>query len=222
MILGITGGVGTGKRTVLDYLRERYGAFLISCDDVARDLQQPGGECYRPMLELFQPFIDGSSEIRQDESSDRDSDPLLKQDGSFNRSALARIVFADEELLRKLNGIVHPAVKKRVREMIDSCEGCALIVIEAALLLEDNYDEICDEIWYIRAEESVRRERLKKSRGYTDEKIDSMFASQRPDESYRECCALTIDNSSENVQNTFRQLDEALCERGILPAFSLP
>ena len=58
------------------------------------------------------------------------------------------------------------------------------------------------------------RERLKNSRGYSDEKIAGMLASQRPDESYRACCALTIDNSSENIENTFRQLDEALIERG--------
>ena len=98
MILGITGGVGSGKSTVLDYLKERYGAYLIECDDVARQLQQPGEECYEPMRELFQ------------------DDSLLREDGSFDRSAVARKVFSDEELLGELNRIVHPAVKRRVRE----------------------------------------------------------------------------------------------------------
>ena len=203
MILGITGGVGTGKSTVLCYLRERYGAFLIECDEVARQLQQPGEACYEPMRELF-----------RDES-------LLNEDGTFDRSAVARKVFSDEELLRTLNRIIHPAVKRRVRELIhEYCEsftGRPLIVIEAALLLEDNYGEICDEIWYIHADEVVRRERLKKSRGYSDEKITDLLKSQRSEENYRECCTLTIDNSSENIQNTFRQIDEALETRGFFP-----
>ena len=202
MILGITGGVGTGKSTVLQYLQDQYGAFLIRLDDVARELQQPGEACYAPMLELFRSRLAGEQE------------PLLHSDGTFNRSAIAGMVYSDEDLLHALNRIVHPAVKKRCLELIDSHTDEPLIVLEAALLLEDHYDEICDEIWFIYAEESVRRERLKNSRGYSDEKIAGMLASQRPDESYRACCALTIDNSSENIENTFRQLDEALIERG--------
>ena len=66
----------------------------------------------------------------------------------------------------------------------------------------------------------MRRERLKKSRGYTDEKISEMLASQRSDESYQAGCSLTIDNSSENIENTYRQLDEALGERGFWKAAS--
>ena len=198
MILGITGGVGTGKSTVLDYLRDRYGAYLIRLDDVARQLQQPSEVCYTSMLDLFQDA----------------TEPVLNGDGTFNRSAVARIVYADEGKLHALNRIVHPAVKRRTRQLIEAHKDQPLIVIEAALLLEDHYDEICDEIWFVYAKESVRRERLKKSRGYSDEKISSMLASQRPDESYRACCALTIDNSSENIENTIRQLDEALSERG--------
>ena len=199
MILGITGGVGTGKSTVLQYLEERYGAYLILLDDVAEDLQQPGEECYAPMVELL-------------------GREFLKEDGTFDRSAVAGKVFSDEETLHALNRIVHPAVKKRTLELIDAHRDAPLTVIEAALLLEDHYEEICDEIWFVYAEESVRRSRLKKSRGYTDEKITRMFASQRPDESYRACCSHTIDNSSENIENTFRQLDEALSARGICPA----
>ncbi len=199
MILGITGGVGCGKSTVLDYLTSEYGAYLIKCDEVARDLQQPGEVCYQPMLDLFGPSCTESG------------------DGSFDRKKISGLVFADPGLLKKLNGIVHPAVKSRVREMIESHADCALIVIEAALLLDDHYDEICDEIWYIHTDDKVRRERLKKSRGYSDQKIDEIFASQRSEESFRRGCALSIDNSSENIQNTFRQLDEALILRGILP-----
>ena len=136
-------------------------------------------------------------------------------------------MFGDEKLLSALNAIVHPEVKKHVKERILSClrssasgetkRSDPLIVIEAALLLEDHYDAICDEIWYVYAGEDVRRERLISGRGYSDEKIDRIFANQRSEESFRACCALTIDNSSENIENTFRQIDEALAARGIRP-----
>ena len=228
MILGITGGVGSGKSTVLDYLKTGYGAFLIECDEVARKLQQPGGECYEPMRRLF------------------GDQACLNKDGTIDRKAVAQIVFSDEEKLEALNRIVHPAVKRRVRELIrnycdsigdsphlaaerreratphlaaERSEGAShLVVIEAALLLEDNYGEICDEIWYVYADEHARRRRLKQSRGYSDDKITGMLANQRSDLSFRENCTVTIDNSSENLQNTFRQIDEALARRGVLKA----
>ena len=97
-----------------------------------------------------------------------------------------------------MNGIVHPAVKayviaeaKRERQ-----EGTlALLVLEAALLIEEHYDEICDELWYIYTSEKNRRERLKLNRGYSDEKIDNIFASQLSESTYREVCREEIDNN---------------------------
>ena len=195
-VLGITGGVGSGKSTVLEYLRESYGAYLIECDEVGRKLQEPGETCYRPMIELFG---------RQ----------VVKEDNSIDRRAVAQMVFRDSRLREELNAIVHPAVKEKVNQLITEHQDSPLIVVEAALLLDDHYDEICDEIWYIYADEDTRRRRLKDSRGYTDERITQMFRSQRADESFRALCALTIDNSSENVQNTFWQLDNALARRDI-------
>ena len=195
-ILGITGGVGCGKSTVLHYLEEAYGAFLIECDQVAKDLQEPGEVCWQPMIDLF-------------------GEQIVREDQSIDRSAVAKMVFQDVDLREKLNAIVHPAVKERVHQLIEAHADSPLIVIEAALLLDDNYDLICDEIWYIHADEPVRRQRLKSSRGYTDERITQMIRSQRTEESFRALTTLTIDNSDENVQNTFWQLDRELAMRGI-------
>ena len=195
-VLGITGGVGSGKSTVLNYLKVSYGAYLIECDEVARQLQEPGETCYRPMIELF-------------------GIQAMKPDNTIDRSAVAKMVFGNSLLRQKLNAIVHPAVKERVKQLIAEHADYPLIVVEAALLLDDHYDEICDEIWYIYADEDTRRRRLKSSRGYSDERITSMFQSQRSDDSFRALCAITIDNSSENVQNTFWQLDRALAHRNI-------
>lgn len=199
-VLGITGGVGAGKSTILEYLEKKYHAQVIQCDEAARLLQQPGAVCYGPMLELF-------------------GWEVLQPDGQFDRKKIASRIFGEEALRRKLNQIVHPAVKQYVQEEIGRIrkEGSAsLAVIEAALLLEEHYERICDEIWYVYTEAQVRRRRLKESRGYSDEKISRMMQSQLPDRYFREHCQFVVDNSSENVENTYEQIDEGLRKHGIL------
>lgn len=220
-VLGLTGGVGAGKSTVLDYLERTYHARVLQLDLVARELQQPGAACYAPMIALLGPGI-------------------VREDGQLDRARIAKLVFANPELLRRLNDLVHPAVKRRVLDVIreetlrvrteatsgridcpqrtweTSVDAGRLVVLEAALLLEDHYEEICEEIWYIRARDDVRRERLKRSRGYSEERITQMMASQRTDAFFRGRCQFVVDNSSGNVQNTFEQIDRGLREHGFL------
>ena len=125
------------------------------------------------------------------------------------------MIFSDENKRVRMNGIVHPAVKayviaeaKRERQ-----EGTlALLVLEAALLIEEHYDEICDELWYIYTREDIRRERLMASRGYSTEKVDRIFASQLTEKVYREHCRVVIDNNG-SVEETFAQIDRALSEK---------
>lgn len=81
--------------------------------------------------------------------------------------------------------------------------------MEAALLIEDKYDEICDELWYIYADEHVRRERLKQDRGYTEHKIDEIMASQLSEEEFSDHCDFEIDNSGD-LEDTIRQIDQRM------------
>lgn len=198
-ILGITGGVGAGKSTVLSYLRDTYDAKLILCDEVGAKLQLPGGACYEPMRALL-------------------GDAFMNADGTWNRAALGAKLFADEEVRRGVNAIVHPAVKAEVRRLLGlyEAEGVHLTVVEAALLLEDHYDEICDEIWYIRTNPEVRIARLMASRGYSRQKAEDIMSRQLSDEVFAQRCALTVDNSDENVQNTYDQMDKGLRTHGFL------
>lgn len=196
-VLGITGGVGAGKSTVLKYLKARYGARLLLCDDVARLLQEPGEACYEPMVCLL-------------------GETVLRPDGRFDRGLVAERVFSDERLLKKLNDIVHPAVKQYVSAQLQRAEEEAegsLVVIEAALLLEEHYEQLCDEVWYIYAEEAARRRRLKADRGYSDQRITHMMQRQQPDGFFRERCQLVIDNSGDRVEDTYAQVDAGLRER---------
>lgn len=191
-IIGITGGVGCGKSTVLSYLKEEFSAKIYEADKIAHLLQEPGNICYQKIVDAF-------------------GEEILNADGTINRPALGQIVFAEPEKLVLLNEIVHPEVKQYVISKIEEERhaGTEFFVLEAALLLEDGYDKVCDEIWYIFTEESRRRERLKASRGYSDEKIDAVMAAQMSEEEFRRRCRRTIDNSGE-WKDTCSQLKNAV------------
>jgi dephospho-CoA kinase len=190
--IGVTGGVGSGKSVVLDYLRDRYGARLIVADDVARQLEEPGAPCYNELLELLGREVLGS-------------------DGYFDNKKFAAAIFSDEKKLAAVNAIVHPEVKKYILSEMEKEEkrGCRYFVAEAALLIEEHYDEVLDELWYIFVPENIRRERLKSSRGYSDEKIDSIFEAQLSEREFREHCIYVIDNGS-SLTETYRQIDELM------------
>lgn len=199
-VLGIMGGVGAGKSTILEYLKQHYGAMIIECDEVGRSLQRQGGACYLPMVKLF-------------------GEKILQEDGAIDRKLVARMIFEDPERKKALEEIVHPAVKTEVLRQLEELDregisaGRKLAVIESALLIDDHYEELCDEIWYVYAAEEKRRERLKSSRHYSDERIARMFAAQRSDASFRSHAQVTIDNTDDIVQNTLKQLDEKVSER---------
>lgn len=195
-VLGITGGVGAGKSTVLTYLFEKYQARVIQADQAAHFLEQPGQKCFERIVELF----------------GRD---ILDERGVIDRKKLGEMVFRDSESLKRLNGVVHPAVKAYIMEEIRrerEAGRAPFLVIEAALLLEDHYDEICDEIWYVHTDRNVRIRRLMESRGYSEEKSEEIMRNQLPDELFFEQCQFVVDNSSDFIENTYEQIDRGLVE----------
>ncbi|MBE5963560.1 MAG: dephospho-CoA kinase [Lachnospira sp.] len=192
-VIGITGGVGCGKTTVLRYISDNYNAKVIYADDVAKELMQKDAKAYTRIVEVF-------------------GDGILRGDLEIDRAKLSQIVFTNKFKLVVLNSIVHPLVKKHIIEDIarESCEQkYDYVFVEAALLIEDHYDVICDELWYIYADETVRRNRLKESRNYTDEKIDDVISNQLSEDEFRKACQETIDNSYE-FEYTKCQIDKLL------------
>ena len=123
------------------------------------------------------------------------------------------MIFCNDPLREEMNRIVHPAVREYILETIRAqrAEGTCLFFLEAALLVEEKYNEICDELWYVYADEAVRRKRLKESRGYTDSKITSMIRSQLPEQRFREAADFVIDNSGP-LADSIRQIDSRLGE----------
>jgi len=191
-IIGITGGVGSGKSRVLLFLEKKYKAAICQADQVAWELQKPGKLCYQKIVAHF-------------------GEEILNEDGTINRNILGQIVFQDETQLQVLNSIMHPTVKEEIQRCVqmERKKGTAIFVLEAALLVEEHYDEICDELWYIYTDEQNRRQRLKSSRQYSDEKIDRIMASQLPEAEFRKACQRVIDNNG-TFEQTCIQLADAL------------
>jgi dephospho-CoA kinase len=191
-IIGITGGVGTGKSKVLAYLETKQGATVRQLDQVAKGLQEAGAPCYDEIIEVF-----GSG--------------ILLPNKELNRPELARVIFKDKEKRQLMNQIIHPQVKEWIRSDIkeEQLKGTSLYVIEAALLVEDNYKDICDELWFIYSEKSVRIERLGKSRGYSRDKVEEIMAVQLTDEEFCKNTNLTIDNSGD-FEDTINQVEESI------------
>ena len=192
-VIGITGGVGAGKSAILNYLKEKHHAVVVEADKVGHLLMEPGGACYYSIVEKF-----GSS--------------ILNGDQTINRGKLGKIVFADESLLNELNKIIHPRVKSHIVSEIAkerAYHRTNYFVVEAALLIEDHYDVICDEMWYIHTDADIRAKRLKETRGYDDEKIAGIMANQKSPEEFRSACQAVIDNS-EDLAYTYEQIDRQL------------
>lgn len=184
MVVGLTGGVGSGKSTILYLLKEKYNAYILEADKIAHTLMSPGQICYNKIIKFF-------------------GKEILMEDLTINRKLLADIVFQDDTKLTALNGIVHPAVEDEIKHQIRKIQdkdGKALIVIEAALLIEAGYREICDQFWYVYADISVRRERLARSRGYTPQKTEEIMNGQLSDEVFRQKSDYIIDNSTTQAE----------------------
>ncbi len=125
---------------------------------------------------------------------------------------MAQKIFSDPQILQQVNAIMHPAVKTEILRRIKTCEDSGLydlFFLEAALLIEEGYMEIVDRMWYIYADEPVRRKRMKESRGYSDDKIDSIMKSQLTEDEFRKSCQVVIDNSGDWEQ-TQMQIQKAL------------
>ena len=193
-VVGVTGGVGSGKSEVLRVLEEQFNCGIIRTDDVARDLCEPGEVSYELIVKVF-------------------GQEVLDNDGKIDRPKLASIVFNDEDKLNLLNECTHPQVYEWVRTTVAHWteEGkYSIIAVESALPEKLKEMQVCEELWYVYVKPEIRRERLRISRGYSEEKMDAMFASQLPDSMFIENCQVVIDNNSD-IENIEKQLKE-LCK----------
>ena len=192
-IIGITGEAGSGKTTITKLYAKHYKeAYVILTDDVARELMNVGEPCYERVVEHF-----GKN--------------ILKEDMSIDRPKLASIVFNDENELKILNSIVHGEVVSKVRYIINNINclnnenNCgniySVILLESAILFQvEELVNLCDEIWYVEARDIDRRERLKRERGYSEERIEAMSISQECIRRMKDRCDRVIINDRDIME----------------------
>lgn len=194
-VIGITGGVGAGKSAILSYLEETYHAKIILADNVANEIKEPGQACYEKIVALL-----GENILME-------ADTLGKR--AIDRAKMAAVIFKDKETLKKVNAVIHPAVKEEIVRRIENAKKSGqypVCFVEAALLIEDHYDTIVEEMWLIDTDPKVRRARLKENRGYSNEKIDAIMKQQLSREEYQKHCKEWIDNNG-TVEQAYRQID---------------
>lgn len=196
--IGLTGGVGAGKSTILDYMESHLGACILEADKIGHLVMEPGTPCYDKIIHLF-------------------GKDVIKNDKTIDRKRVSDVVFCNGEMLAALNGIIHPAVKEYIRGRLEEelRNGRQLAVVEAALLLEDHYEAFCDEVWYVHTDEEVRIARLEASRGYTREKALSIIRSQASESFFRAHADYVIENNGDLLR-TQEQIEEGIRQHEIL------
>ena len=188
-IIGITGGVGAGKTQVLSYIDQHYRCRIIRADEAAHLLYEPGQECYDRLVGLL-------------------GDTILRLDGSIDKPKMAAAMFGDRALLEGVNKIVHPAVKQYILEQIayeKEKNEVDYFFIEAALLIEEHYDQIVDELWYIHSDAAVREKRLAENRNYSAQKTADIMKGQLSEEEFRKHCKVVIVNNGD-LEETYQQV----------------
>lgn len=196
--IGITGGVGAGKSTVLSLLKKLCNCEIIMADNVAKELMQKGNILSSKAYELF-------------------GENAYDEQGLLNRNYIAEIIYNNPSVMKEWENAVHPATNSKILALIEQAADSSrdFVFIEAALLIENNYDKICDEIWYVYADENIRRERLKRERLYSDTKINSIFNGQISDAEFRKHSSFVIDTGG-SMEATSMQLENKLEEYRLL------
>lgn len=158
VLVGLTGGIGSGKSTVSSALHER-GAAVIDADQITRDLQAPGEPVFEAMVERFGPAIVGP-------------------DGALDRQAVADIVFNDSDALADLNGIVHPSVGAAIAERLQDLAGTdRVVILDVPLLVESGRDDMASLI-VVDTDPEIAVRRLVEQRGFTEADARARIARQ--------------------------------------------
>ena len=187
--IGITGGVGAGKSTILGYIQGKYAVEVIGADAVGKELMAPGRTVYQALVQHY-------------------GNEILSEDGTIDRPKLARIGLKDDESQAVLNGIEHPLIREGILNRIRESEA-SVIFLEAALLLEGKLTEICDEVWVVTAKAETRIRRLMKDRGYTEEDCRMIISRQLSEEAFSEIADVLIRNEG-NLSSVYRQVDREM------------
>ncbi|HHT96990.1 MAG TPA: dephospho-CoA kinase [Clostridiales bacterium] len=184
-VIGVTGGIGSGKSLVCRILEDKYKAYIINTDEIARKQMAKGGNSYINIVDYF-------------------GEDILLKNGEIDRIKLAIIVFNDNNELLKLNQITHPNVIERVKDIIANNKS-DIIAIETALAVESGLDLLCNQVWFINSSEEIRKKRLMETRNLSEDKIKSIFKSQLKAKDFIDKGYVIIENN-----NGIKELEERI------------
>ncbi len=189
--IGITGPIGCGKSTIAGWLGERAGVVVIDADQVARDVLEPGEPALDAVIGRF-------------------GRGLVRVDGSLDRAALGRIVFADPAALGELETIVHPAVRPRILAAIAAADaaGAVAVIVEAIKLVEGGLAAFCDEVWLVACDPAAQLSRLV-GRGSTPADAEQRIGAQGDIVARLGAAATRIIDASGASADTRRVVDDA-------------
>ena len=182
-VVGLTGGVGSGKSTAASCLK-KHGAVVVDADEISRTLSKSGSLVIAEISEAF-----GAQ--------------ILHADGSLNRSALAALVFGDSEALEKLNAIMHPKIRREAIRQIEGCTTDEIVVYDMPLLIETDSVKLCDVVVVVDLDPKEQIERLVKNRGMSHEEAEARIRNQATREQRNLVATWVLDNSK-----TTRELEQ--------------
>lgn len=177
MLVGLTGGIGSGKSTVAGLLRDA-GLVVIDADAIARQVVEPGRGVLPAIVERF-------------------GDQVLDDDATLDRAGLARIVFNDDDARADLEAITHPAIRAEVdrrHRAVVADDHTAVVVLDHPLLIETGQADALDALVVVLASQQRRRERLVSARGMDGDDVDARMAAQVDDDARRAAATWTLDN----------------------------
>ncbi len=195
-VIGLTGGIGTGKTAVSEMLRE-LGAAVIDADKVGHEAYLPGAEVWQAVVDAF-------------------GKGILTEGGEIDRKRLGAIVFGDPAELGRLNSIMHPRMYRMMEEKLDGLrsEGCGAAVVEAALLIEADWQPLTDEVWVVTAPEEDAVSRTAARSGLSEEAVRARIGSQMAQSERVKHADVVIENDG-TLEDLRRQVTEAWNERAL-------
>ena len=187
MVIGVMGGIGSGKSEVLKYMETKHNAVIIEADKIASQILDNDESVHSQAKKLFPEAFDGDV---------------------LDKSKLADIVFNDPNKLEALNSITHPPTINEIIRQITNAKT-KYVVVESALFLGEEVSDLTDELWFIFCDKKERINRLVKTRGYSKEKAVAIISNQPNDEDYNSAADEFIDNTG-SFDKTIEQIDFAL------------
>lgn len=192
-VIGLTGGIGTGKTQVSDMLSS-LGATVINADLVGHQAYLPGTDTWKKVVEAF-------------------GQKVVSETGEIDRRALGGIVFSDPAALQRLNAIMHPRIFDMIRERIDRLqeEGVDTVVVEAALLIEAKWTPLANQVWVVTSPEEQVIKRLISRNNMSEDAIRTRIGSQLPQDERVTHADIVIDNDGDlaelrsRVEDAWRQ-----------------